>query len=99
LKSLVWAVIGILLGIVIGLPSGYAIMQNNAQSSNAALQGNITDLERQLAETQTKIDSLQGTNANLKQANEHLQQGPRTFRARTLTCKTTKRPSWLKTKT
>jgi hypothetical protein len=63
-----------MLGIIIGLPSGYVIMQNNAENSNAALQTNITNLEGQLAEMRTKLDSFQETNANLQQANEHWQQ-------------------------
>lgn len=74
MKSHVWAVLGVLLGIALGLPSGYALMQNNTQNSNITLQSNITQLETQLTETQTEITTLQKTNANLQQTNDNLQQ-------------------------
>ena len=72
-KSLVWVVMGILLGLVIGLPSGYLSVQSNLQNVNSVLQGRVLDLESQTAGLQSQMSSLQGQKVNLQRENADLQ--------------------------
>lgn len=64
---------GILLGALVGLPSGYLLMQNNARDVDLALQTRIADLESQTVALQTQLGNLQSHNAELQAENSGIQ--------------------------
>jgi len=74
MKSYTWAVAGVLLGLIIGLFSANAIMQQNTQSSSPKLKSDIKSLGDQLNMTQTELNTTQALDANLRQENINLVQ-------------------------
>jgi FtsZ-binding cell division protein ZapB len=73
MKPVVWVLMGILLGALVGLPSGYLLMQNNVREVDLGLQTRLADLESQAAWLQAQLGNLQSHNAELQAENSGIQ--------------------------